>query len=128
MTADPTTVLDMSEQAVLERAADVIDARGLATEFYVAPGDDPLDTRPVCALGAIAVACGLSPVAWSTLQPRNDWAAMSAAEAAGDLLVSHLGLDPDLELQQSVGRWNDATADPAAVAATLRQVAKDGAR
>uniref|UniRef100_UPI003F49151B DUF6197 family protein n=1 Tax=Streptosporangium sp. CA-235898 TaxID=3240073 RepID=UPI003F49151B len=82
--------LELSPEAVLSRAADVIDRNGLAPQGYTylpQEGKSPRDC-PVDALGAVAVAAGLHPTAWLD-GPRNlDLTAFyAAAERLGDLLT-----------------------------------------
>ncbi|MEU8378300.1 hypothetical protein [Streptosporangium sp. NPDC048865] len=82
--------LGLSPEAVLSRAADVIDRNGLAPQGYTylpQDGKSPRDC-PVDALGAVAVAAGLHPTAWLDGPQRLDLTAFhAAAERLGDLLT-----------------------------------------
>jgi hypothetical protein len=106
MTATETTILDLAPGPVLLRAADRIAATGLAHEDYTSPADgfDP-EYWPVDVLGAIAAACGLPPNAWEDDRMQHP-ALVHACEPA-DLLVLHLGLNPEDAYDETLGDWSD---------------------
>lgn len=116
----PDALPDLSPAAVLDMAADVIERNGLALKEFYTPeqGRDPRDCK-VCAMGAIAVAAGLSPDAW------DEGDITSTAEEAADFLADRLGWTPEYEPAVTiVGSWNDRLKDAALVAAELRAAAE----
>ncbi|TYB71162.1 hypothetical protein FXF51_01630 [Nonomuraea sp. PA05] len=120
-------MIDVSQRAVLERAAGVIEHNGLVRHFYydreqTFPGvafDSEADhkaARRLCPLGAIAVACDLEPDAWAEgNRDRNDARFQAAEDAAWHLVqyLEHHGLvtpgDSSPEaIISGVGEWADA--------------------
>lgn len=107
----------MNAAEILARAAAVIERNGWNQGGYFADRVGlALRECPVCALGAINIAAGLTP--GTTINPRT--------ERAVSLLADRV--DPDRAL---VGTWNDAdgrtaeqvVAELRACAATAREVA-----
>lgn len=116
-----TETLDLTPGPVLERAADLIEQRGLAREDYVNPRDgvDP-DLWPLDPLAAIAVAAGLDPHVWEEDLDHNQ---IAPAVMAVDVLAISVGLDPDGAYDETVGAWSDdRTAEQ--VVAALRDAAQ----
>jgi hypothetical protein len=117
------TTLDLASAPVLLRAANRIVETGLARDGYTAPGDDTNpDTWPVDALGAIAAACGLPPKVWEN--DHLDEPGLAAACEASDLLVLHLGLNPEDAYDETLGDWSDEHTVEQVVTA-MRAAAKE---
>lgn len=118
-----TTTLDLSYAEILGRAADLIDANGIARNDYYTPDiDDDPRACPVCVLGAIAVAAGFHPDTWNN--ELADGGEFRPVRDVADLLVDRLALDPEPAYDESIGGWSDDnTADQ--VVARMREIAAE---
>ena len=108
MRVDPMSAAQMTVSEILDKAANIIEANGLADGQWYQPtgAKSPLDC-PMCTGGALAAAAGFYPMYASNNEPTGAY-----ADAIG-VLAERLGLDPSRHktaqdvLLYGIAPWND---------------------
>lgn len=122
-TTPPTTVADL-----LDRAADLIERRGLCKGAYVADIADP--TCPCCTDGAIRLAAGAHGVNLLDVPEQMEHLVCEAEKWVVEHIIRAgarecIGRDEATNLIETIAGWNDAdTNDADSVIDTLRGVAE----